>query len=158
LSGELFKMNAKVDMLHVPYRGSGPAMTDLLGGQVNSMFDNLPSAMPHIQSGALRALGVTTSQRNQYLPDAPTIAEQGVPGYEAQAWFGMFVPAGTSEEIVSKLNQLVRQALEAPSTKAQLENMGATPLSMSPEEFRAYMNSEVAKWAEVIGTLDLKKN
>ena len=158
LSGELFKMKSDIDMLHVPYRGSGPALSDLLGGQVDSMFDNLPSAMPHVQSGALRALGVTTQARNESLSSTPTIAEQGVDGYEAQAWFGLFFPAGTSPEIVSAFNDLVRKAVDAPSTIKQLSSMGASPMTMSPEEYKNFVKKEISKWGEVIGTLDIKQN
>lgn len=158
LSGELFKLKSDINMLHVPYRGSGPALSDLLGGQVDSMFDNLPSAMPHVQSGALRALGVTTQARNESLESTPTIAEQGVDGYEAQAWFGLFFPAGTSPEIVTAFNDLVRKAVDAPSTIEQLSSMGASPMIMSPEEYKDFVNNEITKWGEVISTLDIKQN
>lgn len=158
LSGELFKLKTGIDMLHVPYRGSGPALNDLLGGQVDSMFDNLPSVLPHVQSGALRALGVTTQTRNASLPSVAPISEQGVADYDAYAWFGFFLPAGTSPGIVDSLNQLVRGALNDPSTTKQLASMGASPMNMTPGEYQEFVHKEIAKWAEVIKTLDIKKN
>ena len=158
LSGELLKLRAGIDMLHVPYRGSGPALSDLLGGQVDSMFDNLPSAMPHVQSGALRALGVTTQTRNESLPSIPSISEHGIEDYDAYAWFGLFLPAGTAPEIVRSLNELTRGALDDLSTTKQLASMGASPMIMTPDEYREFVHKEIAKWSEVIKTLDIQQN
>jgi tripartite-type tricarboxylate transporter receptor subunit TctC len=150
LSGELFKSMAGVDMLHVPYKGSGPAVADLVGGQVNLMFDNMPSSLPHVKSGRLRAIAVTSAKRSPAAPDLPTIAESGVPGYEAVAWFGVLAPAATPPAIVKKLNAEIIKVLKSPDVAERLSSQGAEPVSNTPEQFSAYIKSEMAKWAKVI--------
>jgi tripartite-type tricarboxylate transporter receptor subunit TctC len=150
MSGELFKQQTGVDMTHVPYKGSGPALTDLLGGQVQVMFDNLPPSMPHIRSGSLRALAVTSPKRSPALPDVPTVAEAGVPGYEATSWFGVFAPAGTPRPIVDRLNAEINEALASPDAKARFDEMGAEARATTPAEFRDFTRAEAAKWAQVV--------
>jgi tripartite-type tricarboxylate transporter receptor subunit TctC len=150
LSGELFKSMTGMDMQHVPYKGSGPATVDLLSGQVQMMFDNLPSAMPNIKSGKLKALAVTSAKRSPSLPDVPTIAEAGVPGYEAPSWFGILVPKGTPPEIVAKLNTDINKILAMPDTKKKFLEQGAEPAGGTPEQFAALINSEIPKWAKVV--------
>ncbi len=149
LSGELFKAVTGIDMLHVPYRGSAPAVTDLLGGQVQVMFDNLPSAIQHIRSGGLRALGVTTAMRVEVLPDAPAIGEI-VPGYEASGVFGLSAPKGTPKEIIDLVNKEVNAGLNDPKIKARLVELGGIPLVVTPEEFGKIIAEETEKWAKVV--------
>ena len=150
LSGELFKTMAGVDMTHIPYKGSAPALTDLLGGQVNLMFDNMPSALPHVKAGKLRALAVTSGKRSPAAPDLPTIEEAGVPGYEASSWFGVLAPAGTPPDIVNKLNAEIVRILKTPEMKERLSSQGAEPVGSSPGEFAAHIKAEMAKWAKVV--------
>jgi len=150
LSGELFKSLAKVDMQHVPYKGSAPAVTDLLGNQIGIMFDNMPSAIQHVRSGKLRPIAVTTAKRSPELPDVPTIAEAGVPGYEATSWFGMFAPAGTPAPIVAQLNKALVKVLSQPETKKKMADQGAEPVSETPEQFAAFIQAESAKWGKVV--------
>jgi tripartite-type tricarboxylate transporter receptor subunit TctC len=150
LSGELFKSMAGVDMLHVPYKGSGPAVSDLVGGQVNLMFDNMPSSLPHVKSGRLRAIAVTGSKRSPAVPDLPTIAESGVPGYDSVAWFGVLAPAGTPPAIVHKLNAEIIKVLKSPDVAQRLSSQGAEPVYNTPEEFSAYIKTEMGKWAKVV--------
>jgi tripartite-type tricarboxylate transporter receptor subunit TctC len=150
LSGELFKLMTGVNMTHVPYRGSAPALTDMLSGQVHVMFDNMPPSLPHIRAGKLRALGVTTAQRSDALPDVPTVAET-VPGYEASAFFGMAVPKGTPADIIEKLNKEINAALADPKIKARLAEIGGnTLLPGTPEDFGKVIAEETDKWAKVI--------
>jgi tripartite-type tricarboxylate transporter receptor subunit TctC len=149
MSGELFKMMANVNLTHVPYRGSAPALTDLLGGQVQVMFDNLPSSIGHIKAGKLRPLAVTTAKRWETLPDVPTVAET-VTGYEASAIFGLGVPAGTPPDIIEKLNKEINAALADPGMKARLAELGAAPLVTTPKEFAAVVASETEKWGKVV--------
>jgi tripartite-type tricarboxylate transporter receptor subunit TctC len=150
LSAELFKTMAGVDMLHVPYKGSAPALTDLIGGQVNLMFDNLTSSLSHIKAGKLRALAVTSSKRSPALPDVPTIAEAGLPGFEASSWFGVFAPAGTPPELIARLNKEIVKALSSAELKERLAGQGAEAVGDSPEQFAAHIKSETAKWAKVV--------
>ncbi|HWS75998.1 MAG TPA: tripartite tricarboxylate transporter substrate binding protein [Quisquiliibacterium sp.] len=150
LSGELFKSMTGTFMTHIPYRGSAPAVADLLGGQVDLMFDNLPSALPHIKSGRLRALGVTSAKRAQALPDVPTIAEAGVAGYEASSWFGLSAPAGTPAPVVAKLQQTVAKAFATAEVREKLLGQGAEPVANSPDAFAQYIRDEIAKWAKVV--------
>ena len=151
LSGELFKSMTGTFMLHFPYRGSGPALLDLIGGTMDVMFDNLPSALPHIKSGKLRALGVTSAQRSAALPDVPTIAEAGpVKGFDASSWFGLFAPAGTPTEIVARINQETAKAFQSPAFKERLLSQGAIPGGQPPAEFAKFIAAETAKWAQVV--------
>jgi tripartite-type tricarboxylate transporter receptor subunit TctC len=150
LSAELFMAMTGIKMQHVPYRGSAPALTDMISGQVHVMFDNMPSSLPHIQAGKLRALAVTTTQRSAALPDVPTVAET-VPGYEASAWFGMGAPKGTPRAVIEKLNKEVNAALADPKVKARLYELGATTLlTGTPEDFGKVIAEETDKWAKVI--------
>jgi tripartite-type tricarboxylate transporter receptor subunit TctC len=150
LSGELFKSMTGIQMLHIPYKGSAPAITDLIAGQANLMFDNLPSSIGHIKGGQLRAIAVTTLTRSPALPDVPTINESGVPGYEASSWFGVLAPAGTPKEIVGRLHDEIVKALKTPALRKNLQNQGAEPVGDTPEEFAAHIQSEIAKWAKVV--------
>ena len=149
LSGELFKSMTGIDMTHVPYKGAAPALNDLLAGQVQVMFDNLPSSIAHIKSGELRALGVTTLTRNPALPDVPPIADT-VPGYEASAWFGMAGPKGVPADVVDKLNQTINAAIADPTVKTRLADLGGQPLPGTPAEFGKLQADETAKWAKVV--------
>jgi len=149
LSGALFMMMTGLDLVHVPYRGAGPALTDLMGGQVQVMFDNLPSSIGDIRAGKLRALAVTTATRAQALPDVPTVGET-VPGYEASAFFGMAVPAGTPRAIIDKLNKTVNEALADPGIQTKFAELGGTLIPGTPEEFGKMIAAETAKWAPVV--------
>src|SRR5262245_19012195 len=149
LSGELFKLMTGVKLTHVPYRGSAPALTDMLSGQVHLIFDNMPPSLPHIQAGKLRALGVTTSTRSESLPDVPTVGET-VPGYEASAFFGMGVPKGTPVEIIDTLNRAVNEGLADAKIKARLAELGGVAIGGSPADFGRVIAQETAKWERVI--------
>jgi tripartite-type tricarboxylate transporter receptor subunit TctC len=150
LSGELFKQMTGVEMPHVPYRGSGPAVNDLIAGQVDVMFDNLPSSIEQVRAGNLRALAVTSSQRSPALADKPTLAEAGLPGFEATSWFALFAPKGTPAEITTKLNQEVRKALATPDLQKRFADLGGDIKAMSPDELMAYVKAEHEKWAKVV--------
>jgi len=153
LAGELFKSMTSTFMLHLPYRGSGPALIDLIAGNVDLMFDNLPSAMPHIKSGRLKALAVTSSARSGALPEVPTVEEVGGPllkGYEASSWFGLLAPAGTPADVVSRVQQETAKALALPAMKERLLAQGAIPSGMAPAEFVQFIAAETAKWARVV--------
>lgn len=158
MSGEMFKMTTQLNMLHVPYRGSAPAVTDLIGGQVQSMFDNAPSSMPHIKAGKLRPLAVTSAERFPQLPDVPTMSEAGYPGFEVQSWFGVAAPAGTAEPVVAKLNQALNKALEDASLQQRLNDMMATPASGTPEDMREFVNQEIENWGKVVKASGAKAN
>jgi len=149
LSGELFKSMTGCQMLHVPYKGAGPALTDLMGGQVDVIFDNLPSSVGHIKSGKIRALAVTSAERDASLPDVPTVAET-VPGYEATAWFGIGMPKGTPKDIVEKVNAEVNRALADPKMRARLAELGGKPIAGTPEDFGKVIAAETAKWEKVV--------
>lgn len=155
LSGEMFMMLSGAKMQHVPYRGAAPAITDMLGGQVQVIFDNMPSIIQHIRSGSLRALGVTTAERSPLLPDVPTIGET-VPGYEASALFGMGAPKKTPPEIVAKLNADVNAVLADPAVKAKLIDLGGEPLIGSPDAFGKLVTAETEKWEKVVKAAGLK--
>ena len=137
-------------MPHVPYRGSGPAINDLVGGQVEVMFDNLPSSIEQAKAGNLRALAVTSAQRSPALPDVPTLAESGLPEFEASSWFALFAPRGTPADIIDKLNGEVRKALGGEDLKRRLAEIGGEIKLMSPQELRDYVRAEHAKWAQVV--------
>ena len=149
MSGELFKMMTGVNMQHVPYRGSAPAMQDLLTNRVQVMFDNLPGSMAHIKAGTLRALGVTAGKRAEALPDVPTIGET-VPGYEAVIWYGIVAPKGTPPEVVDTLNTAVNEVLADPQLKARLAALGGEPMPMTPAQFGKLIADETEKWAKVV--------
>lgn len=149
LSGELFKSMTGVEMTHVPYKGAGPALVDLMGGQVHVLFDNLPSSIEYIKSGKLRALAVTTLKRAAALPDVPTVNDT-VPGYEASAWFGVGAPKGTPAEIIAKLNHEINDALADPKMKARLAELGGDPIAGSPADFWKLHTMETEKWAKVV--------
>ena len=153
LSAELFKSLTGTFMLHLPYRGSGPALIDLIGGNVDLMFDNLPSALPHIKSGKLKALAVTSAQRSGALPEVPTVAEAGGPllkHYEASSWFGLLAPAGTPADVVSRIQQETAKAMATPVIKERLLSQGAIPGGMSPADFTHFIAAETKKWAQVV--------
>jgi len=149
LSGELFKLMTGVQMANIPYKGSAPALTDLIAGTVQVIFDNMPPSLPHIRSGKLRALAVTTAMRSDALPDVPTVAET-VPGYEASAFYGMGVPKGTPPEIIDKLNKEINAALADPNVKARLADLGGMLIAGSPADFGKLVAAETEKWAKVI--------
>ena len=155
VAGEMFKMMTGVNMVHVPYRGSVPALTDLISGQVQVMFDNLPSSIEHIRAGGIRALAVTPAARSQALSDVPTIGES-VPGYVGGGWSGIGAPANTPNEIIDLLNREVNAALADPTIKGRLENMGSPVLIMSPAEFRKLVAEETERWAKVIKFAGIK--
>ncbi len=154
LSGELFKMMTGTKMTHIPYKGSAPMLTDLLGGQVQVTFDNLPSSIGHIRAGKLRALAVTTSKRSPELPDVPTAAET-VPGYEAVAFFGFGVPHGTPKEIVALLNKTINDGINNPGVQAKLKDLGGIPVPDTPEAFGKFLAAETAKWEKVVHAANL---
>jgi tripartite-type tricarboxylate transporter receptor subunit TctC len=149
LSGELFKFMTGIDMKHVPYKGAGPAITDLIGGQVDVLFDNMPSIIGHIRGGSVRALGVTSAQRSPALPDVPTVAET-VPGYEASAWFGASAPKGTPRAVIDRLNREFNAALADPAMKAKLADLGGVPIPGTPEDFWKIHRMETEKWAKIV--------
>jgi len=156
LAGEMLNQSAGIQTIHVPYKGSGPALTDLMGGQIDFMVDTMISSMPFITSNKIRALAVTGKVRSPALPDVPTIAEQGYPGFEAVAWIGMLAPAKTPPEIVAKLNADVKKILEAPDVKERLASQGFTAEPQKPEAFAAYMKNEVQKWGAIVKAGNVK--
>jgi tripartite-type tricarboxylate transporter receptor subunit TctC len=155
IAGELFKMMAGINMLHVPYRGGAPALTDLLAGQVQIIFVTTASSFEHIKTGRLRALAVTTATRSDALPDVPTVGEF-VPGYEASAWFGVGAPKATPAEIVEKLNKEINAALADPNMKARLADIGGTALAGSPADFNKFIAEETEKWGKVVKFVGIK--
>ena len=150
LSGELFKSMAGIDIVHVPYKGAGPALIDVMGGHVPIMFDNLPSSTEHIKAGKLRGLAVTTAERAPSMPDLPTVAESGLPGYETYTWNALFAPAGTPPEVIAKLNEAAVQAVADPQVQAKLKDVGASVVGSTPEQLAAHVQAELAKWAPVV--------
>jgi tripartite-type tricarboxylate transporter receptor subunit TctC len=155
VTGELFKMMTGINMTHVPYRGSAPALTDLIGGQVQVTFDPLPSSIEHIRAGKLRALAVTTIVRSEALPDVPTVGDF-VPGFEASAWYGVGAPRNTPSEIVDRLNKEINAALADPKMKGRLADVGSIPTSMTPAEFGIFVAEETEKWGKVIRAANIK--
>ena len=156
LAGEVFTSLAQVEMLHIPYKGSGPAVSDLLGGQINYMFDSITSARPHIESGKLRALGVTTAKRSSTLPNVPTLAEAGVPGYEVSPWFAVFMPASTPKAIVGKLNKALLDAMKDPEVVKRFESIGAEPVGSTPDELAKHLARESDRWTKLITERGIK--
>jgi tripartite-type tricarboxylate transporter receptor subunit TctC len=155
MSGELFKIMAGIDMVHVPYRGAGPALTDVLAGQVQVSFPTMPASIEHIRTGKLRALAVTTAKRSDALPDIPTVGEF-LPGYEASNWFGVGIPRNTPAEIIDKLNREINAGLADPKIKARLADLGGTPLVGSPADFARLIGEETEKWGKVIRAANIK--
>jgi tripartite-type tricarboxylate transporter receptor subunit TctC len=155
LAGELFKMMAGVNMVHVPYRGGGPALTDLLGGQVQVIFASTVSSIEYVKTGRLRALAVTAATRSDALPDVPTV-DEFVPGYEASAWFGIGAPKNTPSQIIDKLNEAINAGLSDPKIKARLADLGGTPLVGPPAEFGKFIADETEKWGKVVKFVGIK--
>lgn len=150
LAGELFKTMAGINIVHIPYKGGGPAVTDLIGGQVSLMFPNIPLVLPYIKSGRLRALAVASSKRSSVLPDVPTVSESGLSGLEVATWFGVLGPAGVLKEVVMRLHDEIVGIVGSSETKERLTGIGADIVTSSPDEFSAYIKAEIAKWAKVI--------
>jgi tripartite-type tricarboxylate transporter receptor subunit TctC len=149
MTGELFKFKAGIDLVHIPYKGSGPAMTDLLGGQIPLMVDSLSSALPHIKSGKIRAIAVTTAQRTPQLPEVPTVAESGYPGFEGVGWSGFVLPAGTPRAIVDKVSADTQAVLREPQMRDRIIERGGIPDPLTPQGYADFIKAEVAKWGEV---------
>lgn len=156
LAGELFNMHAGTQLQHIPYKGSAPAMTDLLGGQVQLMFADAPTALPQIRAGKVRALGVASAQRSALLPDLPTIAEGGVPSYEAYSWAALVAPAGTHKDIVTKISTDLQRVMTQPDVKQRLFDAGAEAMPTSPEKLAQMLHSEIEKWAKVVKAANIK--
>ena len=156
LAGELFKSMTGTKMLHIPYKGGGPSVMALVAGEAMVGFTTTPSCIFQIQAGRLRGLAVSSAQRSPYLPELPTVAEAGVPGYETTAWYAMIVPTGTPAEIIARLNTEAARALTLPDVKARLDATGMVPQSSTPEELRGHIHGEIAKWAKVVRALDLR--
>jgi tripartite-type tricarboxylate transporter receptor subunit TctC len=150
LAGVLFSSIAQVDMVHVPYKGGGLAMNDLLGGQVDIFFATMPAAMPFIKSGKLKTLAVTSEKRSVVLPNVPTIAESGMPGYSASTWYGIYAPKGTPTDIVHKIHEATVEVLKIPELREQLIQRGFEPIGNSPDQFASFISSEITKWAKVV--------
>lgn len=150
LTGELFKMMAGIDLLHVPYKGAAPAVNDLVGGQVNVMFADVAALLPHVKSGKLKALAIASAKRFEGLPDVPTVAESGVPGFEAGGFLGLVAPAGTPRDVVARLNEAANQALAVPEVHARLIALASIPMAGTPEQFGQRIGVEIDKWARVI--------
>ena len=156
LFGELFKFLAGINIVHVPYKGTAPALNDLLSNQVQMAFENPPALLPHIQAGRLRALAIAGTKRSASLPDLPTVAEAGVPGYDVSVWFGIFAPAGTPKPIVDQLNNAISTALASPDIKTRMDGFGAEIIATGPEGFDAYLRNEIPKWAAIIKAANVK--
>lgn len=156
LAGEFIKLAAGVDLTHVPYKGTGPALNDLLGGQVPMMFSQMSSALPHIRAGKLRAIGAASLKRSPLMPDLPTIAEQGFPGFEATSWYALMVAAGTPQDVIAKLNAETVRILRLPELREKLAGLGAEAVGNSPAELAATIQKESARWAEVIRKQGIK--
>ena len=150
MAGELFKAMAGVDIVHVPYKGSSGARTDILGGQVQMMFDAITTMAPHVQAGKLRALGTSGKSRSSVLPSTPTVSEAGVPGYEAVIWLGLMAPAGTPRAVIERLNTEITKATGAPEMREAWARQGATAMSMTPDEFTRFMREDIDKWARIV--------
>src|SRR6059058_5961885 len=156
LSGLLFATETGIKLLHVPYKGTGPAVTDLLGGRIDLMFAPGPVVQQFVQSGQLRALGVTDTKRSKFYPDVPTVAEGGVPGYESVGWFGLLAPHGTPPEIVRQINEAMVAAMDTKEFRDHLATLGAEPKPQTPEQFGRYINADVAKWSKVVKDNDVQ--
>ena len=156
MAGELFKSMSGTNILHVPYRGSSQARNDVIGGQVQMMFDAITTMAPNVKAGQVRALGTTGAKRSTVLPNVPTVAEAGVPGYETTIWLGIMAPKGTPQAIVDKLNAEIIKAVDRPEVRKMWAAQGAVPMTMTPAEFGAYLEKDIAKWANVVKTANIK--
>jgi len=156
LSAELFKFMAGLDMVHIPYKGTAPALTELVAGQVDLAFENMPALIPHIQAGRLRALAVTTTKRSAVMPELPTIAEAALPGYDASVWFGVFAPAGTPRPVIDRLHGEILKALQTQDLKSRMVAMGTDVSGMGPDDFSAYVRKEIPKWANLVKAAGVK--
>ena len=156
LAMELFKSMTKTYMLHIPYKGSAPVVTDLIAGQVDVMFDNMPNVIGHVRAGKMKALAVTTAQRSPQAPEIPTVAEAGVPGYEQTAWFGVLAPAGTPRDIIGRLNGEIIKVLNSPDVKERFGKQGVEVRTSTPEQFSTFLRSEVDRWGKVIREAGIK--
>jgi tripartite-type tricarboxylate transporter receptor subunit TctC len=150
LAGEIFKSTAGVQLTHIPYKGAAPAMADLLGGQVPMVFDPIPTSLMHVRGGKLKALGITSAQRSALVPDVPTVAESGLPGFAVSAWFGLYAPAATPKDIVEKLNADVNRVLLNPEVKERFATLGAESMPMTVDEFAVFLRAEVVRFAKAI--------
>ena len=158
LAAELLKVTAKIDMVHVPYKGMGPALIDLIAGQTQLIMATMASALPFVRSGRVRALAVTPAKRSAVVPDVPTLAEAGVPGFEYSTWYGLVVPAGTPQPVVTRLHEALVRILAAPDVKEKFASQGVEPAANSPREFNDYLKAEVAKWGRVIKASGMRVN
>ncbi|MEQ1776402.1 MAG: tripartite tricarboxylate transporter substrate binding protein [Burkholderiales bacterium] len=156
LSAELLKLSAGINMIHVPYKGSAPALTDIVAGQVSVMFDNLPSCLPFIKSGRLKPLAVSSTARSRALPELPTVAESGLAGFDVTVWFAVLAPAATSRDIINRLNGEIIKAIKTPDMRDRLAQQGADPVGNTPEEFAAVIKRDLAKWAKVVKDANIK--
>ena len=156
LSAELFKFMAGLDMVHIPYKGTAPALTELVAGQVDLAFENMPALIPHIQAGRLRALAVTTTKRSAVMPELPTIAEAALPGYDASVWFGVFAPAGTPRPVIDRLHGEILKALQTQDLKSRMVAMGTDVSGIGPDDFSAYVRKEIPKWANLVKAAGVK--
>ena len=156
MAGQMFMKQAGVKLTHVPYRGSGPALADLLGGSIQLMFVDMPAAMQHIRSGRLRPIGVTSLQRSPALPEVPTVAEQGLPGFEVIAWFGVLAPAKTPAATVHALSRRVLAIMEKPAVRQKMEALGADPVALPPAEFKRHIVAEIQRWSQLVRELNVK--
>lgn len=156
LNAELLKLMTGIDMLHVPYKGAGPAMIEVIGGQVDMMFIALPPTLPHIRNGKLVPIGIGSARRSASLPDVPTIAESGVPGFDVTSHFGILAPAGTSRDIVTKMNSVLVQALKSQDVKDRFASFGVEPIASSADEYSRYIQTEIAKWVKVVKAAGIK--
>jgi tripartite-type tricarboxylate transporter receptor subunit TctC len=156
LSMEMLKAQAGINLVHVPYKGTPQAVIDLLSGQVQAMFANTLSVLPHVKAGRLRALAISSAKRSAAAPELPTVAESGMPGYESGTWFGMFAPAGTPREIISRLNGEINKIVATAEMKSRLVAQGADPISVTPEQFRAFVKNELARWGKIVKTVGIK--
>jgi len=156
LSAELFKQMARVDMIHVPYKGSAPALTDMVAGQVTVMFDNMPSCLPFVKAGRLKAIAVTSTKRSPTTPELPTVAEAALPGFDVTVWFSVLAPANTPRDIVARLNGEIVKALKAPDMRERLSQQGAEPVGNTPEEFSAVIKRDLAKWSKLVKDANIR--
>jgi tripartite-type tricarboxylate transporter receptor subunit TctC len=156
LSAELFKQMARVDMIHVPYKGSAPALTDMVAGQVTVMFDNMPSCLPFVKAGRLKAIAVTSTKRSPTTPELPTVAEAALPGFDVTVWFSVLAPANTPRDIVTRLNGEIVKALKTPDMRERLSQQGAEPVGNTPEEFSAVIKRDLAKWSKLVKDANIR--